>query len=93
MTRLLSEIPVSQTILDAEERHGTTTHMVIECISKEDIPEDNLEDETEDSVYWWVEFENQIMSFETFDEVKKFLLEDAVSEGSQWFDKMKKIES
>jgi hypothetical protein len=88
MTRLLSELPISKTIIDAEKKHGIDTHMVIECISKEEIPEQNIEGETEDSVYWWVEFENQIQTFETFDEVEKFLLEDAVSEFSEWSEKI-----
>ena len=89
MTRLLSELPISQTILDAEEKHGVSTHMVIECISRKEIPENHTGEETEDCVSWLVEFEDQIINFETFDEVRKFLLEDAVSETSKWFEKMK----
>ena len=89
MTRLLSELPISQTIFDAEEKHGIDTHMVIECASRKDILEQNVEEETEDSVYWWVEFENEIKTFQTFDEVQKFLLKDAISEGSKWFEKIK----
>jgi hypothetical protein len=75
--------------MDAEERHGKDTHIVIECIAKEDIPEFHNGEETEDSVYWWVELEDQIKTFETFAEVEKFLLEDAVSSGSKWFESMK----
>jgi hypothetical protein len=91
MTRILSELPISQTIFDAEKKHGIDTHMVIECISRQDIPEENNGEELEDSVYWWVEFENEIKTFQTFDEVQKFLLDDAVSEGSKWFEKIKKL--
>jgi hypothetical protein len=88
MTRLLSELPISQTILDAEKKHGVETHMVIECVSREDIPEQDVELETENCVYWWVEFEDQIQTFETFDEVQNFLLKDAVSEFSKWAEKV-----
>jgi hypothetical protein len=84
MAALLSELPISKVITDAEQKHGFETHMVIECVSKEDIPEFQESLETEDSVYWWVEFEDQIKTFETFSEVEKFLLEDAVSSGEKW---------
>ena len=89
MAALLSELPIQSTIMKAEEKHGYETHMVIECVCREDLPEHNTGDETEDTVYWWVEFEDQIKTFETFDEVRKFLLEDAVSEKTEWVNKVK----
>jgi len=88
MAALLSDLEISRVIVSAEEKHGRDTHIVIECVSKEDIPETHTGEETEDSIYWWVELENQIKTFETFAEVEKFLLEDSESSGSKWFDQM-----
>jgi hypothetical protein len=89
MAALLSDLPITQTIMNAEERHGLDTHIVIECVSKEEIPDSHNGEETEDSVYWWVELEDQVKTFETFSEVEKFLLEDAESSGSKWFESVK----
>ena len=89
MAVLLSDLPISKVIMDAEEKHGHDTHIVIECVSKDEIPEFHNGEETEDSVYWWVELEDQVRTFETFAEVEKYLLQDAESEGSKWFDSMK----
>jgi hypothetical protein len=89
MAILLSDLPISRVIMDSEKKHGINTHIVIECIPKENILELNNGEETEDSVYWWVELEDQKKIFETFVEVEKFLLEDGVSFGSEWFESMK----
>ena len=66
MAALLSDLPIQKVIMDAEEKHGHETHMVIECVSKGELPDSHTGEETEDLVYWWVEFENQIKTFETF---------------------------
>ena len=79
MAALLSELPINRVIMSAEEKHGHDIHMVIECVSKADLEPFASGEETEDSVSWWVEFEDQIQTFQTFSEVEKFLLEDAVS--------------
>ena len=88
MAALLSDLEISRVIMSAEERHGIDTHIVIECVSRENIPDFVSGDETEDMVYWWVEFEDQVKTFGTFAEVEKFLLEDSESSGSKWFDQM-----
>lgn len=88
MAALLSDLEISRVIMSAEKRHGQETHIVIECVAKEDIPETHTGEETEDSVYWWVELEEQIKTFETFAEVEKFLLEDSESSTSKWFSSM-----
>jgi hypothetical protein len=74
----LSELPFMEVILKSEEKHGINTHMVIEAVSKDDNEEDEPD---EDSVVWRVEFENEEKIFETFSEVEKYLLEDAVVTG------------
>ena len=93
MSILLSDLDITRVIMSAEERHGHETHIVIECISKDEITEFYNGEETEDSVYWWVELENEIKTFETFAEVEKYLLQDAESEGSKWFESIKKKQS
>ena len=93
MSTLLSDLDITKVIMSAEERHGHETHIVIECISKDEIPEFHTGEETENSVYWWVELENQIKTFETFAEVEKYLLQDAESEGLKWFESTKKNQS
>ena len=77
---LVSDIPILQLALDAEKKHGEDTHMVIEVVLKEDVPESALDSNevTTDDVLWWVEFEDQQKIFDEFDCVKKFLLEEAV---------------
>lgn len=90
MAALLSDLPIESTIMEAEEKHGYETHMVIECVCKEDLPEQNTGLETEDTVYWWVEFEEEIKTFEKFQDVRKFLLEDAVSSKTVWKEKVLK---
>ena len=67
-----------ETIFDAEKKHGVTTHMVIEAVSK---TEEESEEPTEDEVLWWVEFENMKKTFENFDDVQTFLLEEVVATG------------
>jgi len=74
----LSELPIMETIFKAEEKHGIDTHMVIEAIPKEGVDFDSQGDEKEEHVMWWTEFENQTQVFETFKEVEKFFLEEAV---------------
>jgi hypothetical protein len=86
MAALLSELPIQQVIIDAEKKHGQETHMVIECVSKENLSEFASGEETEDSIYWWVEFEDQIKTFETFSGVENFLLNEAVSSSTKWMD-------
>lgn len=78
MTKI-TELPLMEVILKAEEKHGLTTHMVVEAVRKDDEKEELEPDEN--SVLWWVEFENDKKIFETFSEVKKFLLEDAIATG------------
>ena len=65
-------------ILQAEEKHGINTHMVVEAVSKD---EEQEAEPDEDSVVWWVEFEYNQKIFYTFPEVKKYLLEEAVATG------------
>lgn len=77
---LISDIPILQLASEAEQKHGEDTHMVIEVVLKEDVPESALDSNevTTDDVLWWVEFEDQQRIFDEFDCVKKFLLEEAV---------------
>lgn len=77
---LVSDIPILQLASEAEQKHGEDTHMVIEVVLKEDVPELALDSNevTTDDVLWWVEFEDQQRIFDEFDCVKKFLLEEAV---------------
>jgi hypothetical protein len=90
MATPLSELQIQKVIMDAEKKHGHETHMVIECVSKENLEEFASGEETEDSIYWWVEFEDQIKTFETFSDVENFLLNEAVSSNKQWMDSMEK---
>jgi hypothetical protein len=76
---LLSEIPLFDLIFAAEEKHGEDTHMVIEAVSKNENVTVDMNDVSVDDVVWWVEFEDQIKTFDTFDEVEKFFLEEAVA--------------
>lgn len=77
---LISDIPILQLAFEAEEKHGEDTHMVIEVVLKEDVPESKLDSNevTTDDVLWWVEFEDQQKIFDEFDCVRTFLLEEAV---------------
>jgi len=86
---LVSELPIMDIALQAEEKHGVDTHMVIEVVLKKpkevdendetfDTDYDNVDEE---DVLWWVEFEYQQLVFETFNMVKHFLLEEAVKTG------------
>ena len=77
MTKI-SELPLMDLILQAEEKHGINTHMVVEAVSKDE--EQEIEPD-EDSVVWWEEFEYNKKIFYTFSEVKKYLLEEAVANG------------
>ena len=67
-----------ETIFDAEKKHGIETHMVIEAVSK---TEKESDEPTEDEVFWKVEFEDIKKTFENFDDVQKFLLEEVVATG------------
>lgn len=86
---LVSELPIMDVAMQAEEKHGIDTHMVIEVVLKnpKEVDEDDETFETdydevdEEDVLWWVEFENQQLVFETFDMVKHFLLEESVKTG------------
>lgn len=77
----LTEIPIIALAMKAEEKHGEDTHMVIEAIAKN--PEVNIDTDPMDvdvsDVVWWVEFEDKVKTFDTFDEVEKFLLVEAVA--------------
>lgn len=85
----ISELPIMTLAMEAEEKHGIDTHMVIEVVLKnpKEVDEDDLTAETdydqvdEKDVMWWVEFENQQIVFDTFEMVKHFLLEEAVKTG------------
>jgi hypothetical protein len=76
---LVSDIPILKLAFDAEEKHGEDTHMVIEVVLKEGIPESKLEENevTTDDVLWWVEFEGQQKIFDEFASVEHFLLQEA----------------
>jgi len=76
--RKLNELPLIETIFDAEKKHGIKTHMVIEAVPKTETEPENP---TENDVVWWVEFENLAKTFENFDDVKHFLLEEAIATG------------
>jgi hypothetical protein len=75
----LSELPLMDVILAAEKKHGTNVHMVIEAVPKNDNSPEDIGGATEDDIVWWVEFENLVKSFEKFDDVKKFLLDEVVA--------------
>lgn len=76
MTRL-ADLPIMEVILAAEEKHGIDTHMVIEAVPKHKDSPSEMEDASDDDVVWYVEFKNIIKTFFSFDDVKKFLLEEA----------------
>lgn len=86
---LVSELPIMDVAMQAEEKHGIDTHMVIEVVLKnpKEVDEHDTTFETdydgvsEEDVLWWVEFENRQMVFDTFDMVKHFFLEEAVKTG------------
>ena len=85
---LISELPIMDVAMKAEEKHGEDTHMVIEVVLKEYVSE-NLEDPMynpayvgEEDVYWWVEFENEIKIFDNFLLVEHYLLNEAVKTGN-----------
>lgn len=73
----ISELPLMEVILAAEKKHGTDVHMVIEAVPKNDNSPEDPSGATEDDIVWWVEFENIVKPFEKFDDVRKFLLEEA----------------
>jgi len=77
---LVSDIPIIQLALEAEKKHGEDTHMVIEIVLKEDVPESKLysNEVTTDDVLWWVEFEDQQRIFDKFACVEDFLLREAI---------------
>lgn len=78
---LLTEVPIISIAMQAEEKHGEDTHMVIEAVAKN--PDSNLDIDPSgvdvSDVVWWVEFEDQVKTFDTFDEVERFLLVEAVA--------------
>lgn len=64
--------------IQAENKHGEDTHMVIEIVIKENVEENKgIESLTEDDVLWWVEFEDEQKIFDTFEMVSHYLLEEA----------------
>lgn len=73
---LISDIPILKLAYEAEQKHGEDTHMVIEVVLKNDIPEDKLKtnEVTTDDVLWWVEFEDNQMVFDDFAAVEDYLL-------------------
>jgi hypothetical protein len=87
---LISELPMFEVALKAEEKHGTDTHMAIEVVLKPeyadllegDDPYYNPADVEEDHVMWWVEFENDIKIFDDFLLVEHYLLNEAVKTGN-----------
>lgn len=74
---LLSELPIMEVILAAEEKHGVDTHMVIEAVPKHKDSPDKMEDAEDTDVVWYVEFKDTVKTFFNFDDVKKFFLEEA----------------
>ena len=76
MTRL-AELPIMETILAAEEKHGIDTHMVIEAIPKHKNSPEDMEEANDDDVVWYVEFKDIVKTYFNFDDVRKFLLEEA----------------
>lgn len=76
---LLSEVPIFNLALAAEKKHGEHTHMVIEAVPKDENSIIDINDVSVDDVVWWVEFEDQVKTFDTFDEVNRFFMEEAVA--------------
>lgn len=75
--RHITDIPIMSLALQAEEKHGEDTHMVIEVIPKSE-PDENvgIDSLTEDDVLWWVEFEEEVKVFDNFDMVSHYLLNE-----------------
>jgi len=80
--RRLSELPIMETILAAEDKHGITTHMVLEAKHIKDDDETAEEDPYENEVTWIVEFEYENRVFDNFTDAKNFLLKQAVATGN-----------
>jgi hypothetical protein len=76
---LLSEVPIFNLALAAEKKHGEHTHMVIEAIPKDENANTDINNVSVNDVVWWVEFEDQVKTFNTFDEVSRFFMEEAVA--------------
>lgn len=76
---LLSEIPLMETILAAEEKHGIDIHMVIEAMPKTDESPENVNEAEDTDVVWKVEFQEIVKFFENFEDVRNFLLNEAVA--------------
>jgi hypothetical protein len=76
---LLSEVPIFNLALAAEKRHGEHTHMVIEAIPKDENANIDINNVSIDDVVWWVEFEDQVKTVNTFDEVSHFFMEEVVA--------------
>jgi hypothetical protein len=74
MATKLSDLPIFELVIKAEEKHGEKTHMVIEAVSKDPNKEVSDFDITTDDVIWWVEFKDQKKTFETFNEVENYFL-------------------
>jgi hypothetical protein len=66
------ESELSNLIFEIEEKHGYNVHMVIEPI---------FDSETNEQTSWWVEFENDKRIVETFDDMKKYFLEEVIVTG------------
>lgn len=81
---LVSELPIFGLAMEAEEKHGIDTHMAIEVVLKDvdDQEEIDPSDVEEEQVMWWVEFENEVKVFDSFDMVKYYLLEEASKTGN-----------
>lgn len=76
--RYITDIPIMDVAIQAENKHGEDTHMVIEIVIKENVEENKgIESLTEDDVLWWVEFEDEQKIFDTFEMVSHYLLEEA----------------
>jgi hypothetical protein len=70
----VEESQLMKIIFAAEKKHGQDVHMVVEIVHKTN--------ENDDDICYWVEFENQMIYFNTIEEVEKYLLEDAVATGN-----------
>ena len=81
---LVSELPLFGLAMEAEEKHGVDTHMVIEAVLKDIDDEDEIDpgEVEEEHVLWWVEFENEVKIFDDFQMVRYYLLEEAVKTGN-----------
>lgn len=77
---LLSEVPLFDLIFAAEKKHGEDTHMVIEVVPRDQDSMVDLNNVSEEDIIWWVEFKDQVKTFDTFEEVEKFFLEEAVAD-------------